>query len=121
VQERSRAERGWRLAALLLLGLVAFFWMPLGVRDAGGVSSVIPALRPVAQSRPDRPDRPAAVRPHTGHRAVPAVARTLVAVAALPALLAAFALIGLLAVSLLPAPRPPSRGRIRARGPPAVL
>ncbi len=120
--QRSTAERGWRLAALLLLGVVAFFWMPLGVRDASGVSSVIPALRPSTQSRPDRPDRPAAARPRTDVRAALAAARrAITAVVAVVGLAPVLVLVGLaLAAAAAALPRPPGLGRLRSRAPPAV-
>ena len=49
---RSRRDSGWRLVGLLGLLLVTLVWMPLGARDAAGVSSVLPALRPVILSQP---------------------------------------------------------------------
>lgn len=120
MQERSTAERGWRLAGLLLLGVIAFFWMPLGVRDASGVSSVIPALRPASSSRPDRPTRPAASRPNTARAVVTAGSRSL---AATPAALAGLtlAVAGVVVAARACAPRPPRLGSLRSRGPPAVL
>jgi len=49
---RSRADTGWRLAGLVLLFVITLFWMPLGARDAGGVSSVLPSLRSVSLAQP---------------------------------------------------------------------
>ena len=44
----ARRDRGGFLAGQLLILLFALLWLPLGTRDAAGVSSILPALRPAA-------------------------------------------------------------------------
>jgi hypothetical protein len=42
----SRTDAGWYLVAQLFLVFAAVAWGPLGAREAGDVSDVLPALRP---------------------------------------------------------------------------
>lgn len=118
--QRSTTERGWRLAGLLVLFVVACFWMPLGARDAAGVSSVIPALHPSALTRPVRPIAQTSARPEVARPPAPVRARSL-----LFALVAAFVLAALGAVVVVRIDDDLRSGlgpdTFRARGPPAVL
>jgi hypothetical protein len=59
---RRRRERGWMLAGQILLAVAAAFSLPLGARDGGGVSSILPPLRStlpgtetITSNRSDRP------------------------------------------------------------------
>lgn len=59
---RRRRERGWMLAGQILLAVAAAFSLPLGARDGGGVSSILPPLRSalpgvetITNTRSDRP------------------------------------------------------------------
>jgi hypothetical protein len=118
--ERSTTERGWRLAGLLVLFVVACFWMPLGARDAAGVSSVIPALHPSALSRPGRPIAHTIAQPEIARPPAPVRARSL-----LLAVVAALVVAALIAVVVLCVGDDIRSGlgpdTSRARGPPAVL
>jgi hypothetical protein len=120
VQQRSTTERGWRLAGLLVLFVIACFWMPLGARDAAGVSSVIPALGPSTLSRPGRPVAHPNAQPHSARPPAPVRARSLFLAGAAALLVAAVGAIVVLRVGddvrsgLGP-------DTLRARGPPAVL
>lgn len=42
---RLRRDDAWMLVGQLLLALAALFSLPLGARDGGGVSSILPPLR----------------------------------------------------------------------------
>jgi hypothetical protein len=120
VQQRSTAERGWRLAGLLVLFVIACFWMPLGARDAGGVSSVIPALRPSTLAQPHRPAVHANAQAESAHRPVPPRSRVLLLAVVAGLLLAA---LGAVVVGA-PGDDAPSGlvpRTFRSRGPPVVL
>ncbi len=121
---RSRADTGWRLAGLLGLMLVTFVWMPLGARDAAGVSSVLPALRPVALAQPAGAVVTAATSAPTG--AVPQAPRPRAPVVATLAASAAAVLVAAAAVvvgrrpTLADVPRLPALATLADRAPPLV-
>lgn len=119
---RTTTERGWRLAGLLVLFVIAWFWMPLGTRDAAGVSSVIPALHPSTLSQPGRQvAHPSAQPHHAARRPAPLRHRVLPVLGAL-ALLAGAALGAVVVVRVLDDVRTGlGPTRLRNRGPPSVL
>jgi hypothetical protein len=118
VPERSRCERGWRLAGLLVLFVIACFWMPLGARDAAGVSSVIPALGPSTLAQPGGLVTHATAQHHT-QRPAPLRSRALVALLAVGLLaLAAHAVV--VAAAADDVPTGSLVGAHRSRGPPSV-
>ena len=120
MQQRSTTERGWRLAGLLVLFVVACFWLPLGARDAAGVSSVIPALHPSALAHPERPLAQPNAHPQSARPSAPVRARALFLAGVVTLVVAALGAVLVLSVGddvrsgLGP-------DAVRARGPPAVL
>ena len=93
--------------------LVTFVWMPLGARDAAGVSSVLPALRPVALAQPAG----AVARPGRQRRRRGAVPRPTAPCPVAAAILAASAAV-LVAAVVGGRGSPPDPGR---RAPPPSL
>ncbi|HEX7133067.1 MAG TPA: hypothetical protein VF228_10855 [Iamia sp.] len=91
---RLRIERGPFLILHLLLVVTAILWFPLGCRDSIGVSSVLPALRPMLQVTPTGAVVTAG---HTGDR------RLSPAAIVIPALLAAAAVVAARRPSTRPA------------------
>lgn len=74
---RRRRERGWMLAGQILLAVAAAFSLPLGARDGGGVSSILPPLRStlpgtesITSTRSDRPNVKDASEQHAQARRV---------------------------------------------------
>ncbi|WCO68631.1 hypothetical protein PO878_07800 [Iamia majanohamensis] len=121
---RSRADRGWRLAGLLGLMLVTFVCLPLGARDAAGVSSVLPALRPVALAQPagSLASRPADAASHEAPRAPrsPRPVAPSVVVALAGVALAVLAVVARRRAADDDVPRVPAASASASRAPPAV-
>jgi hypothetical protein len=117
-----RTDGGLFLVAQLALVFAALLWMPFGVRDATGVSNVLPALRPAPAETPRTAEWDQVVA-EAAHR--PAPARPLLAVAVL-------VVAGLVLVTARrpPAthgrprpslgPRPVCSGRLGGRAPPVL-
>jgi len=112
---RMRIERGPFLICHLLLVVTAILWFPLGCRDSTGVSSVLPALRPMLQTTPTGA---VASTVHDGGR------RLSPAAIVMPAVVAAVAVLAARRSSRRPAPDDhtlPVRlvpGGLRSRAPP---
>ena len=112
---RLRIERGPFLILHLLLVVTAILWFPLGCRDSTGVSSVLPALRPMLQVTPTGA---VASATHTGDR------RLAPAAIVVPAVLAATAAVAARRASLRPSADEHAlrlrlvQGGLRSRAPP---
>ncbi|QYG91187.1 hypothetical protein HC251_01200 [Iamia sp. SCSIO 61187] len=114
-----RTDGGLYLVAQLALVFAALLWMPFGVRDATGVSNVLPALRPAPAETPrtaewDQVTAEAVRRPAPGRPAV--VVAVLVAGMVLVAARRRSVGHGRPRPSL--GPRPVRAGRIGSRAPP---
>ena len=118
--QRSTTERGWRLAGLLVLFVIACFWMPLGARDAGGVSSVIPALHASTLAQPHRANVHTNTQAESARRPVSPRNRLLLLAVVVGLLVAA---LGAVVVASTGDDDPPGLvpRTLRSRGPPVVL
>lgn len=119
---RSRADTGWRRAVLLGLMLVTFVWMPLGARDAAGVSSVLPALRAVALAQPAGTShiRAATAADEAPRVPEPAPAPSATVVAALLVVAVAALVAARRRPSAADTPRPVALTALGSRAPPVV-
>ncbi len=110
-----RIERGPFLVCHLLLVVTAILWFPLGCRDSTGVSTVLPALRPMVDVTPAGA---VAAAGRAGDR------RFAPAALVMPAVLAGVAVVAARRAALRPAPDEHAlrlhlvAGGLRSRAPP---
>lgn len=119
--ERTRRESAWRRAGLAVLVVVAFSWLPLGARDAGGVSAVLAALGPSTPADGPAPTADVAARPLAHVRAPSTVRGRLLLAPVTAVLVAAVLLVVVARTDDATRPRRLVAGPARSRAPPVVV